>query len=151
MDTICKFDVCLPCFYGLGRWLRRGQGRGTSVIFALDKFNAAFKSLSACQPVWCCLIDIYICALCKGFRIYIVWHREREKNTHIKKQKYCLMMNVVRVRVYVRSSPPSSTLFLFFATASLAGISVSASDSKEKRNTKYKLNVYSTQTFECPC
>lgn len=65
-----------------GKVARRGQGRGTSVIFALDKFNAAFKTLSACQPVWCCLIDIYICALCKGFRIYIVWYREREKHTH---------------------------------------------------------------------
>lgn len=94
-------------FLQTGRVAEGRMGRGASVIFALDKFNAAFKSLSACQLVWCCLIDIYICALCKGFRIYIVRHREREreKNTNIKKQKYCLMMNMVRVRVYVRSSP----------------------------------------------
>lgn len=51
MDTICKFVIV-----GEGRQAKRHEsvavgGEEAYVIFAIDKFNVGFKSLSACQLV----------------------------------------------------------------------------------------------------
>lgn len=49
-------------------------------IHCVDKFNAAFEALSACQIVGDCLIDIYICFSAKGSSICI-WQIHNERHT----------------------------------------------------------------------
>lgn len=75
---------------------------GERAVYCVDKFNAAFESLSACQIVGDCLIDIYICFF-HGVPAFAY-------NKYTKKQN-TVLRNVVHARV---PQVPSSHIGLPF-------------------------------------